>query len=468
MRQSERALTELLVAEMQRNFPPRPEKFQRAVGLELEFPTVTRATGEAVPYDVIRRLFAGLEREGWVLYRDGGTREILAAEQELTGGRGRFGFEKDSIGTDVGYCTIETALTPENDLHALHDHWQRIRTILLPYLDAEQAAILGYGVQPVSHPGKKLLANKGRYIFFEQDSLNRFIDQRHGVDLHVFATSAANQCHIDVYREEAIAAVNALTGLAPMLTALTANAPVWRGQLDPDWIDIREIFWDKSWSNRVNQVGIPELFADYEDYINRLLEFRPLMVKRGREFIKILDSRTFGTYLANGKANFGETVKGERVPLESEPRDLFFHAGFSWWVARLAPMHGTLEVRVCAQQPQEAVLCVTALSLGIVENLDAACAMHDEHPRRVWQKLRFDALRHGMRATFADGAPIIPYVERLLEISKQGLLKRGLGEETYLEPLYERLRKQETPADEVKRVFAQGGIPALVEHTRVK
>ena len=76
--------------------------------------------------------------------------------------------------------------------------------------------------------------------------MNRFIDQKMGVDLHVFATSAANQCHIDIYKDEAIRAVNICNGLSPLITVLTANAPIWAGKLDTEWIDVREIFWDKS------------------------------------------------------------------------------------------------------------------------------------------------------------------------------------------------------------------------------
>src|SRR5579872_1514193 len=298
-----------LVTVFTKNYHAKPRKRTlRKIGIELEFPIV-KDNGEAVTYTTIRKMFRWLEKKGWQIIKDEGTGENIAAEKSVDMGIGRFGYEKDVIGTDVGYCTVETSLTPEDNLFTLENHWKRIKTILLEFFNKENCHILGYGVQPISPPAHTLVANKGRYTFFEQESLNRFIDQKYGVDLNVFATSAANQCHIDVYKEEAITAINVINGLAPLLSAVTANASVWRGSVDPEWIDIREIFWDKSWSNRVEQTGIPDKFTDFSDYVDRLCQFRPLMVKRNGEYIKILNCKTFGEFIKKGDNNVGETVK---------------------------------------------------------------------------------------------------------------------------------------------------------------
>src|SRR5579863_4404263 len=212
-----------------KNYKQKPSRHTlRKIGIELELPIV-KDTGEAVEYTTIRKMFSWLEKHEWKVSRDERTREIVAAEKSVSKGKGRFGYETDVIGTDVGYCTVETSLTPEDNLFELETHWKRIKSILLDFFTLENCHILGYGVQPISHPSKDLVANKGRYKFFEQDSLNRFIDEKYGVDIHVFATSGSNQCHIDVYREEAIDAVNVFNGLAPLLSAVTANASVWKG-----------------------------------------------------------------------------------------------------------------------------------------------------------------------------------------------------------------------------------------------
>lgn len=451
-----------LVNTFRKNYRPKLHDTNlRKVGIELEFPIV-KDNGEAVDYDIIRKMFSWLEKKDWKIAKDGGTGEIVAAEKSISKGEGRFGYDKDVIGTDVGYCTVEASLSPEDNLFALVEHWKRMKAVLLEFFTKEHCHILGYGVQPLSPPNRHLLANKGRYKFFEQDSLNRFIDQKYGLDLHVFATSAANQCHIDVYDEEAIRVLNMLSCLAPLLSAVTANASVWKGFVDPEWTDIREIFWDKSWSNRIEQTGIPDTLESFEDYVERLCRFRPLMVKRNNEYIKILNCKTFGEYFEKGKNNIGETVAGEQISLESIPEDIIFHNGFAWWDARLAPLYGTVEVRPCSQQPDNAILAPAAFSLGLIENLSEAEKLYKQYMVKDWRKLRFDVLRHGFQATIQSES-ILPIVTQALTIAKEGLKSRNLGEEKFLEVLEKRVANKKTQAEEVKDVFDKKDLKKFFE-----
>ena len=303
--------------------------------------------------------------------------------------------------------------------------------------------------------------------FFEQDSLNRFIDQRQGVDLHVFATSAASQVHLAVTQSELLDSVNTFNRLGGLFSALTASSPIWAGSVDKDWLDIREIFWDKCWTNRIEQVGIPEDFKTVDDYLNKILSFRPQMVKRDGEFIKITSAKTVGGFVKKASENFGETVNGERVSLDSKLDDVFFHIGFAWWQARLVPGYGTLEVRSVGQQPPGDVLAPAALSLGLLENLSKAKKLANRLSYKEWVALRFDALRHGLKAE-SGGKSVVGLVGEMIEVSEEGLVTRGLGEEKYLESLKKRLKNKRTPADESIAAFEKGGIESLIELVRFK
>lgn len=456
-----------IVQTFKKNYRPNPGKnVLRKIGIELELPIV-RNNGEAIDYQTTRDMFAWLAKRGWELSKDEGTGENVEAQKSLSSSTGRFGYEKDVIGTDVGYCTVETSLSPEDDLFALEKHWGRIRDVLLEFFGPRECHILGYGVQPMSHPARTLVANKGRYAFFIQDSLNRFIDQKYGEDLNVFATTASNQCHIDVYEDEAITAVNVFNGLAPLLTALTANAPVWRGSVDPEWVDIREIFWDKCWTNRINQVGIPDKFKDFSDYVDRLCQFRAFMVKRDGQYIRIQDCETFGDYLDRAK-NTGQTVSDKVISLQSSPEDIHFQGGIAWWQARLASSYGTLEVRPCGQQPPDATMAIAAISLGLVENLGEAEKLYNKLSLADWRKLRFDALRHGMQAHTSQGESIMPLVKEALAIARKGLQKRGLGEEIFLDVLDKRAASGRTVADQVKEVFDAKNLQKFFDLVEIK
>lgn len=449
-----------------KNFLSKPTSHQlRNIGIELEFPIV-KHNGFAVDYQTVLKLFAWLMKKDWNASVDTGTGEIVEVSKSTTNSHGRFGYEKNVIGTDVGYCTIEIALSPHDNLFAVEACWKKIKNLLLEFFSQENCHILGYGIQPLSPPTQNLIANKGRYRFFEQDSLNRVIDQRYGQDLSVFAISASNQCHIDVYNEEAIMAVNVLNGLAPLISALTSNSPIWRGESDSEWIDVREIFWDKSWSNRIEQVGIPDAFTDFADYVDRLCLFRPLMVKRNNEYIKILDRSTFKDFIRN-KESVGQTVDGKHVRLLSLPEDIGMQSGFAWWQARLAPEYGTLEIRPGSQQPENATLCVAALALGLVENLQSAHQLYSKHALTDWRKLRFDVLRHGFRATIKENS-VLPLINTALQIAKVGLQKRNLGEEIYLSVLEQRAQDISSVAEKVKAIFDKNDLSPFFDLVEIR
>ncbi|HUB93102.1 MAG TPA: glutamate-cysteine ligase family protein [Verrucomicrobiae bacterium] len=440
---------------------------RRKIGIELEFPIVDDC-GEAVSYSVLKEMFTWLGAKGWNIKLDGGTGEKVEAKKSLTSGTGRFNYDEDTIGTDVGYCTLETSLCPEDDLFAMEVHWKKLKGLLLEYFDQAGCHLLGYGIQPISYPSSKLIANKGRYRFFEEDSLNRYVDQRQGRDVSAFAITAANQCHIDIYQEEAILAVNVLNGLAPLLSAVTANASVWRGSVDSEWADVREVLWDKCWSNRIEQTGIPDPFKDFGDYVDRLCQFRPLMVVRDGECVKVMDHKTFGDFIFDTHNSKGRTVDGKSVKLLPSADDIRFQSGFAWWEARLAPNYGTIEIRPCSQQPEEAVLCVAAFALGLVENLDAAYELYTEYTLSDWRRLRFDVLRHGLGALARNDHPVVSLVERALRLARAGLRKRGLGEEIFLNVLDKRVASNLTISDKVREVFNKDNLQPFFDMVEVR
>ena len=109
------------------------------------------------------------------------------------------------------------------------------------------------------------------------------------------------------------------------------------------------------------------------------------------------------------------------------------------------------------------MLAPTALTLGIIENLDKAKLLMETYPWKSWQLLRKEAARHTFHATLTNQS-IVPVLTKLLSITKEGLLKRGLGEEIYLQTLFERLEKRQSPADFSIAVFKEQGFSNLLTH----
>ena len=161
--------------------------------------------------------------------------------------------------------------------------------------------------------------------------------------------------HVHVAVPDGEAAVRALDGLRedlPLLLALSANSPYWRGA-DSGFASMRTPIF-----GMFPRVGIPRRFGTYGEYVQAV---DPLL-------------------------------RGEAVP---EP-------GFLWWDARLQPRLGTVEVRI--MDAQSRVTDVAALA-ALVHCL--VCRRAQEgRPNHVGPELveenRFLAARDGTRAQLIE------------------------------------------------------------------
>jgi glutamate---cysteine ligase / carboxylate-amine ligase len=161
--------------------------------------------------------------------------------------------------------------------------------------------------------------------------------------------------HVHVAVPDGDTAVRALDGLRadlPLLLALSANSPYWRGA-DSGFASMRTPIF-----GMFPRVGIPRRFGTYGEYVGAV---DPLL-------------------------------RGEAVP---EP-------GFLWWDARLQPRLGTVEVRI--MDAQSRVTDVAALA-AVVHCLVCRGAQTDR-PNQAGPELveenRFLAARDGMRAQLIE------------------------------------------------------------------
>lgn len=440
-----------LIEVFNRNLKKPDTNFIRKIGLECEFPLVD-TTGNAIRYYVLVGLFKNLESHGFELHEDQTTGEIIYGTKFLEANGEESPFNKIVIGTDAGYCTLEVAFKPESTLFAIEEQFNKIIELLIHYFNQNNAFILGYGIQPITQPSKHLITRSGRYNLSPRGSMNRFVDQRDGVDFHLFTISASNQCHIEIGEDEAIRAINVLNGLSGLQIALTANSSVWRGEVDQQWKAVREIFWDWGFLERWNQSGIQKRFRDIPDYIDYLCSFNPFLIQRDDQPIYIIDKPSFGDYLNSNQASNGILISGEVVSVFPEVEDILYHSNCAWFNTRISPKYGTIESRISCQQPPQETLVVTALVLGIVENIEEAENLLNRYSWDEWKRFRFDAIRHTLQAEILE-AKGLSLVAEFTRIAETGLRKRGLGEEKFLEPAFKRIEERSTPADRAIHAF---------------
>ena len=438
----------------------------RGIGIECEFPIVTKK-GKAVSLSIIQSLFIYLNEQGFEIERDNYSNLIIAAKRINIESLGHFEFCADTITTDTAYSTLEIVLAPQNNLHSTNESLSSLLDILIPFFDRKNCLLLGYGIQPLTAPSRKLLMPKERYLFFEKLSTNKTIPKSEGADSSLLNITASNQCHIEIGLENAIPATNVLNALSGLQIILHANSPIWEGQVDPVYKANREMFWDICYPDRLNQIGIPPKFEDIESYVDLLLKFKPLLVKREGHYLQILNKKTFEDFLLDETPTIGSTLTDKQVIIQPKIDDIQQLIPFSWFNARLVPKYGTIESRMCCQQPQGENLTTAALTLGIIENLQAAEKLTRLYSLNVWRKLRTQAAEHTFN-TQIKGNSVLPLLRQLLDLAKEGLENRGFEEEVFLEPLYKRLEEQQSPADLAIEVFNTGGLEALLKHASFK
>jgi glutamate--cysteine ligase len=400
----------------------------RTVGREAEFPVVRADTGELV--ELVGLMPRILERISEAVDASPIVDEYGAA-QRLCGARG----DRWACFIEGGRGTVEVTAGPARSMLELAEIMQPVLAALHEALEGEGAALLGYGIQPLTAHDRSTILPRARYY--------ALADVLGDEPFSAWSITAADQAHVAVSRAEVATVVNALHAATPFVIALTANSSVFGGRSSAVRSG-REHLMDRSGDERHGMT--PTLLRGLDDYVDLLLD-QPMLFLRDAD----------GHPRAFGRQSLGELLVA-RPDLDG-PRLLDDQDHYSWANARPRRRFSTVEYRPCCQQPQDDAWLPTALTIGIVERathvLDLMLAEGD------WR-----ALRQARRRAIAEGMSSLAgragVVERFLAVVADGLAARGLGEEAFLEPAYERLAAMSGPADEARALHAAGGVPALV------
>lgn len=430
---------------------------QRRIGAELKFPLVN-PDGTAASFETVCKLWDYLRSLGWRPVKDKMTEQVIGAKKP--------GQHNDTFaGCETGFCKTEFSLSHVANLFELKRQIDELRIGLKPFCERNNVYFLGYGVQPVTPPNRKLMMKKGRTSpWVKAFGSNRHVPKKDGDDVHLLTLNAASHVHVNVSLEEVVDAVNVFNGFAGAQLALTANSNIWQGRIDPNYKCVAEKFWDW-WMLDTNRIGVPpKPFKDIKDYVRTVANFRPIYVIRNGKPIILQKYQTFHEYYRTGRA-IGLDSKEREVSFVPQKSDIDLHNSCYWYNARISRYY-TVENRVNDQQPSSDLLCVSALTLGLVSALPEAVKEVSGYEWGMLRKIRDVACRHGLRGELGE-VQLNKLALRMLFIARQGLIQRGFGEEEFLRPLEERLCKLTCPADRARHLFQNGGIKSLVEKRKI-
>ncbi len=398
----------------------------RQVGREAEFPVVTR-DGRAG--DVSQLWAALLAAPGFApYYDDPKTRALLVGVE-----RGDL-----NIAAEVGRGTIELSLGPYDDLWQLQTAFDDAVALVARAAESRGMFLLGFGIQPRTPPSA-LMTPRPRY---------RALYRAIGAPWLRLTTTAADQTHVDICRAELLDAINWMNLLSAPLIALCANSSVYAGRAGK-FLSGREGLLRDLGETRYGMT--PRRFGDIEEFIRYLCDYRCFVLPDGDGFKRI--NRPFTTHLITYSPNLFQ--------------DFLFHEHYIWNSARARVANSTIEVRPACQQPHGESLAANALILGWVESLPQVAAYFgDALGADAWQvtlRYRRAAARDGLGAR----EPAPNFIRDLVKIAEAGLARRGRGEEKFLEPVWQRVERRESPGLRAREILRRKGIEGLVHWTRI-
>jgi glutamate--cysteine ligase len=386
-------------------------------------------THAPLPYDgprSIRALFEGLSaRFGWTPVREGAAIIGLARNGA-------------NISLEPG-GQFELSGAPLADLHAtraeLENHLAEVAELAGPM----GVGFMGLGAAPVWRHDEMPMMPKGRYRLMT-DYMGRV--GTHGTQM-MYRTCTV-QVNLDFDSEaDMVLKMRVALALQPVATALFASSPFFEGRPNGH----------RSWRSRIwrslddARTGmLPFAFEPgfgFERYVDWVLDVPMYFVYREGRYINALGQ------------SFRDFLKGRLPALPGEVPTLSDWADHLTTVFPEARLKRYIEMRGADAGPLGNLVALPAFWTGLIYDADALGAAWEI--ARGWdaatrEGLRVAASEAGLAGS-AGGVSLRDVAARVLDLSRAGLVARGLGEEVHLAPLQAIVASGRTRADDLLAAY---------------
>lgn len=422
---------------------PTKKKREEFVGIEIEMPILNldkRAVDFKKVHEITDRFLEKFSFEAEGIDSQG---NIYSAIDKNTG---------DILSYDCSYNNLELSLGKAKDLKTLSFRFEKYYSFLQGELSKYHYTLTGMGVNPYRIYNNNVPIPNERYrmLFHHLGSYKKYENlPMHFHNYPEYGTfSSASQVQLDVDYDDLIITLEAFSKLEPIKALLFSNS-VLLGEHE-ELLCCRDAFWENS-THGINPHNIGMFLTEFEniDDLQAYIQSTSIYcVMRDGKYInfppiKIMEYFKKQTIL--GEFFNGETY--EEIRFEPEIEDIDYLRTFKF---EDLTFRGTIEFRSVCCQPIKDSMTVAAFHLGLKNEVEALYDML-KNDKVIYHKgynaaeLRKLFVRNEL-PEFVDENALYQLTEKILELSRTGLMKRGYGEEKYLEPLYRRAADRTNPA----------------------
>lgn len=432
---------------------PTKRKREDYIGIEIEMPILNLAR-EAVDFSNIHRMTKNFMKEfsfAPIKYDENG--EVCLAENAALG---------DSLSYDCSYNNLELSLGRVKDISVAEARFKKYYRFLQDCLSHYNYTLTGMGINPYRIYNQNVPVPNGRYrmLFHHLHSYTKYRTLPMYFHPHPeFGTfSSASQVQLDIKYEDLPEVINSFSLLEPLKARIFSNS-VLLGEAE-EYICYRDILWENS-THGINphNVGAYEyIFKDTAELLDYIQSTSIYCAEREGKYVNFspLPLRDYfaqdeieGEYYENGKYH--------KLIITPEKEDLEYLRSFKH---EDLTFRGTIEFRSVCCQPAKDAMSVAAFHVGLKARLHELTELLENDKIIYGHGYNPTELRHLFirkeLPSFVNANEVCKLCEKVLEIAKKGLLDRGLGEERFLEPLFDRVRSQESPGAYMLKRLSEG------------
>lgn len=436
----------------QKYIAPTKEKRKNYIGIEIEMPIINMEK-KAVDFGVVHKVTARFKE--YFCFQEADKDEegkIYSISDKV---------HEDILSYDCSYNNLELSLGREKELFAIQHRFLAYYEFLQKEFGKYHYTLTGMGVNPYRIYNHNVPIPNGRYrmLFHHLNSYKRYDLPMFFHKYPEFGTfSSASQVQLDVNYEDLLTTIRAFTMVEPIKALLFSNSVLLDEQ--EELLCCRDMFWENS-THGINphNIGMFDCSIDSEEeLISYIASTSIYCVEREEKYInfppiKIMEY--FNSKYVEGE--YYENGRYKKIQVIPQIEDLQYLRTFKF---EDLTFRGTIEFRSVCCQPIRDCMTVAAFHLGLKNQLEKLNELLNQDYIIYHQGYTASELRKMFLCDklpeFVDKENLYELVRKVLEIAKEGLKKRGYGEECLLEPLFKRALNQTNPAKKVLDLRKQG------------